>query len=1000
MKGKMKWVAVLLCLLVGLAAFAAIPALGDGASVEWSTYTIEERYNVGETLALPEVTATLDGQTQTARSFVYSPDGNAKEASSVVFDTVGAYTVEFRAEFGGRVYTRSHTVQVGNRVVSTTNPTDTVEYVEDTESGISGLKAVMEQGSVLSINRVVDLRRYSSDTPILEIFITPSEAGKRDFAGMRIQITDAYNSANSVTIDYAARTDALERGYSTVYAGATNSVLKGIYPGDGIAYESGDGRGSIIATSFYGGEYASNSLQVRFGNITNMVYGAQRTDSLTLNGMELSSLIIDTDSASYFSSPFGGFTTGEVVISVTPYNYSGKQATFIISDIAGLDLSGGNFYSDPFEPTIVIDYGDYTAETVPAAIAGKPYKLFSATSDADYGVERLLFRDYYTSSRVELEITDDSFVPERAGNYSLVFRATGNYGNVVERVVPIRVLNENEIPAEDKLINSVEGTGSLSGTAGISIQLPEQSYTGGLGNVQTRVAVRDEAGNETDCPSDYFLPENGGNYTIIFYAEDYSGQVSSVEVPCSVADNPNPVFDGTISLPKYFIAGKHYTLPTWTATQYGEEKQEIEAQITATGGQLDGNTFVPSADSTEARIVYTAVSSSGSDVQPFTVPIVSVQGSSGLDLSKYFATENFTATAENNYISYAVTDQAQGGAQMHFIRELLAEYFNVDFFTADGTNNVQSIDVILQDSIDATARIFLRVSKGENNAASVTVNGKGTSYPVSISFAGNYRNGYFSVGYDPAAQAFTCDSRSFAVAETADGAAFAGFASGKVYLTLSVNGVSGDATVGVLRVNNQILTRVAADTINPQIVTEDFFGVYQHGSEVTIGAAYAADVIDPEITFTLTVLDSDGNTVTATDGTVLSDADPGRAYTIRLDQYGSYSFSYRAADTSGRTATYLVAINVVDDVNPVIRLSSGYSGTVEVGSSVQIKEATVTDNVDDTVEYTVFLKDPTGQINVVEGSASFAVAGRYVLTYFAMDSSGNIATLEYTILAQ
>ena len=174
--------------------------------------------------------------------------------------------------------------------------------------------------------------------------------------------------------------------------------------------------------------------------------------------------------------------------------------------------------------------------------------------------------------------------------------------------------------------------------------------------------------------------------------------------------------------------------------------------------------------------------------------------------------------------------------------------------------------------------------------------------------------------------------------------------------------------------------------------------MYQINSELIIPAAYSMDVLDPEIDFTLTVRDGAGQVVKDKNGKLLSGVDPTCDYTIKLESYGAYSFVYLSKDSSAKTTKYQVAITVVDQVAPIIELSKGYSSTLKPGTILNIEKATVTDNVDENMEYSVMLKDPYGHIERITGeSVKLTETGKYVLSYFAIDSSGNIATLKYNI---
>ena len=135
MKGRLKraLIATLLaCSVLALTLPAVIFSIGEHKKVEWSEVTFEKQYNLGQTIELPEVTATQNGEKQTARSFVYAPDDSAKEQNSVLLDTIGVYEIEYRAVFGKRVYKKSYELEVGNRIVTTSMSNDKLEYAQET----------------------------------------------------------------------------------------------------------------------------------------------------------------------------------------------------------------------------------------------------------------------------------------------------------------------------------------------------------------------------------------------------------------------------------------------------------------------------------------------------------------------------------------------------------------------------------------------------------------------------------------------------------------------------------------------------------------------------------------------------------------------------------------------------------------------------------------------------------------------------------------------------
>ena len=120
-----------------------------------------------------------------------------------------------------------------------------------------------------------------------------------------------------------------------------------------------------------------------------------------------------------------------------------------------------------------------------------------------------------------------------------------------------------------------------------------------------------------------------------------------------------------------------------------------------------------------------------------------------------------------------------------------------------------------------------------------------------------------------------------------------------------------------------------------------------------------------------------GATVTDDNDTGLSAEITG---TVNTGVVGSYTLTYNAVDSSGNAADPVTrTVNVVDTYAPVITLNGNNPTTVEVGTSYSEAGATVTDNYD------------TGLIATISGTVNTGLVGSYMLTYNAVDSSGNNA---------
>ena len=101
--------------------------------------------------------------------------------------------------------------------------------------------------------------------------------------------------------------------------------------------------------------------------------------------------------------------------------------------------------------------------------------------------------------------------------------------------------------------------------------------------------------------------------------------------------------------------------------------------------------------------------------------------------------------------------------------------------------------------------------------------------------------------------------------------------------------------------------------------------------------------------------------------------------TVNSSTPGSYSLIYQVVDSSGNSATASRTVQVVDTIVPVIILNGGAVITLPVGTVFNDPGSVVTDNVD------------SGLLATVSGSVNSVLPGQYLLTYQAVDLSGNNA---------
>lgn len=256
--------------------------------------------------------------------------------------------------------------------------------------------------------------------------------------------------------------------------------------------------------------------------------------------------VIDLDDPRYFGTLWDGFEDGEVYIEVSASRYQGaKPAQFLILQAGGIDLTEQNVI-DTEEPEILVDFGDYSQDSLPVGVVGREYALFPATA-TDYlsgacDVDVRVWARYYTSQKYEVEVEDGKFTPDFAGRYVVEYRAADASGNEAVKLLFLDVTEQTQ-PVSISITNAPAAakTGEFVNFADIVAQ-------GGSGklSVTTQVTFNGEAVAFTE---DGFRAEKAGEYLVYVTATDYVGQRTTETYSVQVAANDAPVFIDEIVLP-------------------------------------------------------------------------------------------------------------------------------------------------------------------------------------------------------------------------------------------------------------------------------------------------------------------------------------------------------------------------------------------------------------------------------------------------------------------
>ncbi len=956
---------------------------------------IEETYLLDEYLSVPDAQIACGDQTANAKVVVTKPDGEVVQSTSVLLDQGGVYTIEYRAIIGGELKIVEKTFTVQTPMFSGDSNNTFAVYGEDSseyQTGLKGVNVQLAEGDVLHYNDIIDLK--ASEGQFLEFFFLPQDgAGTIDLRKLTVTLTDIHDPNIVLTIIlqcYRGSSDESDKwfyNYTYVLTGGQNQTPSG-YESGSQKLHVGNDWGAPSYFSFYG-QHGDN---VVVGVETMKLVYDEEANAVFANGTK----VVTLDDLNYFDNAWEGFTTGEVKMDIWGDGFSRPLARLMITRIGTNNLNQ-TILEDVDAPEITIDYEGYDVENLPTASKGYYYPAFSATAtDKMFGgvpVKTTVYYNYESSQRYQVEVVDGKFKTDRTGYYTIEYSAVDGYQNVGKELITI------ECKAASPAISATAvGTYVTTGKTGEVIFPAEISYIGGTGQVKTYATVKAQDGEEIPM-DDGFRPEYAGIYTVTLYAEDMLGKIATCAYALSVEANVVPIFLDEVVLPRYFVAGYNYEIPTLSAYDYSDGKEEISTTISVKDGDEEreladciGN-FTADADG-YATIIYKATGKLGSSQKEYKVPVVDPWITvDSIDITKYFQGENITLTASDNDITVSATQDTE----YQFITPVIAHKFKMQFSITG--NEFTRLQLVFADSQDANVQFTIEIDKASSEAETVVlkINGVETRYTMNADF---YNGKTFYFYYDDVNKLLQDDGTLKQTVKNADGSVFEGFPSRKLYVTARMIGVDGNAAVAWTNFGGQILSNTDMDSIKPSItIAGDYEASYEFKTVCEIYSAVAADVLSPETENGLTVYDPNGAVVTDVDGLSLSNVSFSRSYFISLQYYGSYSVVYTSTDIFGREQTYYYAIYVTDNVAPKIVLQSEVQTQAKVGEKINVIKAVAVDNLDGEIVLYTYVISPSSVIKKVENGGSFEATeeGVYEIRYICLDSFGNLQFTSYKV---
>lgn len=1009
---------ILLLLLSCAFALCCLLGLGYGkrsvsASAEFDAIELPTKGLVGEEIVLPEVAVEIGGESFTAKTCVVYPDGCGYEVSRFTPDEAGAYTVEFYVVKDGRKYAQTQTVRVQKDAFSVSADKSELYYgTHATYTDLNGLVVGLANGETLDYNKTIDFTQKTENDTLVSFSLAPTQLGAADAENLYVTFADAYNPSNQfkvyiwknsggavytrIFVNGDSNSYGLEKTKST--SSATRTILVDYYKGNNY-YLWKNSWGAMLQYRFSG---IMNDKQITDGETKLIISMDYETKQVFIKVKESATLalIADLDDERIFPNGFTGFSSGLAYMSVSTSEQSAARFGMVIDKIDGKEIYAEEATAEVPAPVIEIDYPK-AYESVPHALVGKTYPVFDAearvTSNNQAKLDVSVFYGYHNGGRVELPIKDGRFATPYAGTYTIRYTATDYYGQTTETLVDVPCINAAPLKAEF----AEEATTWITGKA---VTVPAPIITDSYG--QADIQIKKEAILKSDesvryaIDGEQFLPMQAGTYKIVYECTNIAETITA-EKEIVVANSQAPVFLDTPLLPKYLLKNAKYVFPQMQGTVFGEVNCEIDAQISVKGNGeatatalADGQAYQV-GDYSSVEVIYTAANGAHLETYSRTIPVLDVgYGTANLSISSYFQKlgGEYTVQAEKSKMAFAAN--ANSYVHTEFIRELIADGFYAKFgnITDGGT-----VHIYLTDMKNADERVKLTYQNTEGSTK-FYINDE---YVVKFTEALTSKTVEFN--YDGAFGSIAPDGTvAYEIATYENGAKFNGFSSGYVYLELATESVTSAVSFDLVSVWGQGINSVKYDIVRPYYEDSGDKGRQSLNAEYVLKTTKFADVLDPFVTVSVSVLTPDNTYAVAADGTVLKNLTSlDKDYVIRLSSYGQYLVQFTLSDGTGnkvRNGGY--AVTVLDEVAPTIALTDVPVGEYAVGSTVALAKCTVLDDLSETEKVAVFttLKDANGVVTTVtEESVTLTKAGKYTVFVWAVDEAGNAATVSYDI---
>ena len=1014
--------AAITILSVGL--FSA--ATADDVQAEWGNYEIAD-YTVGDEFSAGR-DVKVGGTDYRAVAVLTFPDTGrtisiADGSDPVVFTVAGKYVYSHKVTVGGVTYrTAEESFIVADKLWKIGHKDSSVSYGHDplASDGKNGLLVRLAEGDELKFTKPIDISGISPSQPILSAFITPDQRGILDFDIINFKLTDATDP--SVYIVYQGiRSYSSVRWQGTSYwkAAGQGQPLTGYESGKNVVHVNNQW-GASLMHSFVAQRYAYSPVP---GVVP--VNSDEREIEIQFDKADLAAkvagvFISDLDDSAYYEEQWSGFKSDKVFLSITADGYNAMTANFCISSLLGYDLTSENVYRDGDGPEIKVEVKDEfisvennKKKLIPKAVSGRTYPVAGASAydlcsgNAEVSVK--VMYNYSSPTPRRIPVSDGKFNVPFVGEYAIVYEAADYCGNVSTEVLWVQA-----VASLGQDLTITVDVAQAEADCGEKVYVANAECSGGSGGTTLKIYVK-HGGDVYEVDEGYFIPEKDGIWEVTYVATDFTGYSVTETYHVSAVYGADPVFDEYVGHPAYYVSGAKYVVPTVYARDYSSGSKvlrEASLVVEDKNGQKTyacGQSFIPEVEATGDKVKIKYVCGN-TYTKTYEVTGVKAEVNGRRNIEKLFVGSGYIneKTADGLIFSAA----ADGDFFWDFVNPVTAENALLTILGINGRDDFDKAEITFSDSLDPSVSVTAEIVNVKGGAAIFSVCGKQTTTKYGF---GSIGLNEFTVSY--ASGRIRLGAHKADVTTADDGKAFKGFPSGRVRISVKVVDAKANSGFMLKFMDNHRLSLISSDKIKPRVTAlEGYGGMFDIGSEYRLPRVTASDVMDPEVTFTVTVKDPDGNDVKDKNGVVLSGADPDAQYVVVLDKYGQYTVNYSATDSSGNKEPFTFALTIMDITPPTIVMlyDNNLEKRASVGDTAKMPEVKVTDDKTAADDIKVFrcVRNPMGELvylgydfeikdgkkTVYEYSYKYVYAGEYKFMIYAIDEAGNQQMVSYTVV--